>query len=140
MSLWRNKALETFPDLRRELTSPDVDSTYAMWTRVLLPLAEEAQARDDRSLLGRIHGYAAWSMRQPGKDVWNAAAVSFYEELFNKSHSKDWIERVVEWIPDDVVKDVWGLWAERLSPNDVELLRKHLSKRPGLKSWLARKS
>jgi|SRR6187397_495448 hypothetical protein len=140
MSLWRRRAVETFPDLRRELTSADVDSTYSMWALVLLPLAEEALARDERDLLGRIYGYAAWSMRQPDKDVSNAAGVSFYEHVFDRRQSEDWIERVVEWIPDDVVEDVWPLWAERLSPSEVELLRKHLSKRPGLKTRIMRQS
>jgi hypothetical protein len=59
---------------------------------------------------------------------------------FDTRQSEDWIERVVEWIPDDVVEDVWPLWAERLSASEVELLRKHLSMRPGLKSSLIRQS
>jgi hypothetical protein len=136
VSTWRRRALEIFPDLSRELTSADVNSTYSLWQEVLLPRVREAHTEDDRKLLARIYGYAAWSMRQPGKDVWNAAAVSFYEHLFDRPQSEDWIERVVEWISDDVVQDVWSLWVDgphRLSGSDLIRLRKHLApaSRPG---------
>ena len=57
MSVWRRKALESFPELARELTSDDVDTTYAVWGEVFLPLAAEAYARGDADLLTRIFEY-----------------------------------------------------------------------------------
>ena len=139
MSAWRRRALEIFPELGRELTSADVESTYALWMNVLLPRVREAHAQDDKKMLRQIYGYAAWSMRQPAKDVRNAAAVTFYEHLFDKPQSDNWIETVVDWVPDDVVRDVWSLWAEgphRLSDPNLVRLRKQLAARPNLKTWL----
>jgi hypothetical protein len=85
MSVWRRRALEIFPDLRLELTSADVDSPYALWRDVLLPKVIRAHSVGDTKMLGRIYGYPAWSIRQPGKDVSNAAGVSFYEHLFDEA-------------------------------------------------------
>jgi len=45
VSVWRRKALDLFPELARELTADDVDSTYAMWCEVFLPLTQDAYQR-----------------------------------------------------------------------------------------------
>lgn len=43
VSAWRRKAIEQFPELRRELNdSVEMFSVYALWFE-LLPLASEAQ-------------------------------------------------------------------------------------------------
>lgn len=53
MSLWRRKALETFPDLAREISDPsEVWSVMSMWF-FLLPFVREAHAkRDEDRLIG----------------------------------------------------------------------------------------
>jgi hypothetical protein len=136
VSVWRRKALESFPELATDLTSDEVNSTYAAWSEVLLPLAHDAYVRDDRDLLARIFGYAAWSARQPAKAVWNAAFVSFYEHLFSISRTDDWMERLAELVPADVVPNAWVLWRSVLSDSDQARLQGKLSANPALKTWL----
>jgi hypothetical protein len=135
VSVWRRKALETFPELQRALKDRDeVWSADALWMMYLCPLVLEAHARDDRDLLRRIYGYAAWSSRQPAKEVWNAVGVSFYEHLFDDPQSDDWIERIAEWLPDDVVRRHWQLWESgphHLSEADLTRLRKHVGRTVG---------
>src|SRR5262245_19250799 len=114
MSVWRRKALESSPELTKELTEDDVDSTYAMWREVFLPLTKIAYQRDDEELLGRIFEYAAWSARRPAKEVWNAVGVSFYEHLWNVARTPDWIGRVAKLTPRDVMNDVSVLWEGQL--------------------------
>ena len=123
MSVWRRKALESFPELAKELTSGEVDSTYAAWSEVFLPLAADANLRGDEGLLERIFEYAAWSARRPAKDVWNAVGVSFYEHLFDVSRSDEWMRLVVRLTPADVLNEVEGLWAGALSEEDLRRLR-----------------
>jgi len=54
VSVWRRKALDLFPELARELTADDVDSTYAMWCEVFLPLTQDAYQRGDATMLGEL--------------------------------------------------------------------------------------
>jgi len=130
MSVWRRKALESFPELAHELTSDEVDSTYAAWQENFLPLAAEAYTRGDDVLLTRIFEYAAWSARRPAKSVWNAVGVSFYEHLFDVSRSDDWMAVVVRETPDTVLDDVWALWDDRLSESELTRLRALRPKQP----------
>ena len=129
--MWRRKALESFPELASELTSDEVDSPHAVWREVFLPLAAEADTRDDDDLLARIFEYAAWSARRPAQSVWNAVAVSFDEHLFDVSRSDKWMARVVRLTPEDVLDDVWVLWDDRLSESELGRLRSLRIKRPG---------
>ena len=124
MSIWRRTALEAFPELAKELTSDEIDSTYAAWREVLLPLAAEAHGRGDDELLKRIFEYAAWSARRPAKHVWNAVGVSFYEHLFDISRSDEWMRLVVRLTPPDVLNNVSALWDEGALPeSDLARLR-----------------
>jgi hypothetical protein len=123
VSVWRRKALESFPELARELTADDVDSTYAMWRDVFLPLTNDAYQREDADLLARIFDYAAWSARCPAKQVWNAVAVSFYEHLFDVARTPRWIDCVAKLTPRDVINDVWMLWEDQLSEGELRRLR-----------------
>lgn len=124
MSVWRRKALESFPELTRELTADDVDSTYAMWREVFLPLTKDAYQRDDADLLARIFDYAAWSARRPAKEVWNAVGVSFYEHLFNVARTPGRIDCVVRLTPRDVMDNVSVLWEGQLSEGELRRLRR----------------
>ena len=60
VSAWRQRAIEAFPELRRELTNrKEVDSIYDLWFE-LLPLATEAHRENESDLLRRIYGFAEW--------------------------------------------------------------------------------
>ena len=123
VSVWRRKALESFPELAKELTDDDVDSTYAMWREVFLPLTKDAYQREDADLLARIFEYAAWSARRPAKEVWNAVAVSFYEHVFDVARTPDWLDHIAKLTPRDVVNDVSVLWEGQLSEGELRRIR-----------------
>jgi hypothetical protein len=114
MSVWRRKAIESFPELRPALNDPEeIFSPYALWFH-LLPMLREAHRTNNDDLLGRIYGYAEWSSQQ--EDLSNAVAVSFYEHLFDER----WMcPLVVPWLSARIVADVRPLWADRLAPDDL---------------------
>jgi hypothetical protein len=136
VSRWRQRALQTFPELKREVSDKkEIGSTYDLWTFYLYSMVREAHARGDRDMLQPIYGYAAWSSRQPAKNVWNAVGVSFYEHLFDRHQKEEWIDEVAGWIPSDVVRRVWPLWESgphAMSPVDLARLRKALDVRGGI--------
>ena len=78
----------------------------------------------------RILDYAAWSARQPTKQVWNAFYVGLYEELFDVSRSDEWMARLGDLIPSDVVQNACPLWEDRLPESDIARLRTHVRSRP----------
>ena len=73
MSTWRRKAIETFPDLRREFEQSDM-TIYQVFFE-LLPRVRDAHARADGQELQRIYDFARWCFHQKAYDLWNAAAV-----------------------------------------------------------------
>jgi hypothetical protein len=108
MATWRRKALEAFPHMRREIQDPEI-SLYGLFPR-LVDEVWKAHDANDHALLQRIHGYAEWALNHPSKELWNPAAVSFYEHLFlARKDRTDW-EKALSLIPIKVVRDVWGLW------------------------------
>lgn len=115
MSAWRRKAIETFPELRRELSDMrEIYSVYALWFE-LLPLAREGHREDNEDLLRRIYAFGAWCHRQSG-DLGNAVAVSFYEHLFDER----WMRPlVVPWVTDEIARDVRPLWEARLEADEM---------------------
>ena len=114
MEEWRQRAVDTFPELRRELTEPDewemleIDSVYDLWG-TLSDLVRKAHRAQDDDMLARIYGYASWSTRHPSKDIWNAAGVAFYEHIFDEVWMR-WL--VIPWLDQYVVDACWGLWAQ----------------------------
>lgn len=119
MSLWRRHALEALPELRREIIDPDVDSIYSFCNE-LVSLAQDAQARADGDLFGRIMEYALWCYRHRAHEVRNAIAVSFYEQVGGDLMLAS---AAVPMIPDYLVADLWELWERMLSEGELEGLR-----------------
>ncbi len=117
MSVWRRKALELFPDLRRALQKPGY-SIYQLFFD-LLPMVDVAHSESDEDMLRRSYGFAEWCLAQ--KDLWNAAGVAFYEHLFD-GDELDWAERV-RWLTPNVIRDVWGLWELVLGNSPSKLRR-----------------
>ncbi|HEX6664814.1 MAG TPA: hypothetical protein VF025_14170 [Gaiellaceae bacterium] len=78
MAVWRRKALEALPELRRELNDKrEIFSIYALWFE-LVPLAKRAHDDGDQRLLDRIYDFALWCYRQRSGDLSNSVAVAFY--------------------------------------------------------------
>jgi hypothetical protein len=115
MAAWRRKALEAFPELRRELSdAQEIYSAYALWFE-LLPLVRDAHREENADLLRRIYGFAEWCYRA-GPELRNAVAVSFYEHLLDER----WMRPLVSpWLTAEIVRDIRPLWEARLVPRDM---------------------
>jgi hypothetical protein len=90
MAAWRRRALELFPQLRRDLQSRDY-SVYSLFFE-LKPMLRTAHDSGDNELLRCIYGFAEWCSQQTAKELWNAAGVAFYEHLFDYP---DYSERII---------------------------------------------
>lgn len=125
MSVWRRKAIESFPELRSVVSDPEETfSPYALWFE-LLPLAKKAHRASDVDLLNRIYRYAEWSFEQD--ELSNAVAVSFYEHLFDER----WMRPLVpEWLSTRIVADIWPLWEARLAAEELAEIDQLLRRQP----------
>ena len=122
MSVWRRRALESFPELRRELNDrQEIPSPYTLWFE-LLARWRDARTSGNDDMLDRIYRYAEWCSRQRAADLWNSVGVCFYEHVLDYG---SW-ETVLPRLSDETIWNVWGLWEDRLSATDVASLRKVL--------------
>ena len=112
MARWRRRALEAFPELRRDLTSRDEydSSIYAMFAE-LKRIVIRAYKDGVQATLRRVLEYAEWCvMQRRNSDPGNASAVSFYEQLFDDTDAGMWPD-VVTWLTPEVIHEVCQLWA-----------------------------
>jgi hypothetical protein len=119
LATWRQKALTLFPDLRLDLEATD-SSPYTAFFE-LLPRAIAAHRASNTEELRRLYGYALWCMRQKTKEPRNAAAVCFFEHLFDAGELR---EDVVPWLPPDVISDCWSLWRIHLDQEQLADLQR----------------
>jgi hypothetical protein len=119
MSTWRRKALALFPELKDELSASDY-SIYQLYFDIL-PMEQTAHEQDDREALRRIYGFAEWCLSQREQELWNPAAVAFYEHLFDEPRL--W-SKVIPWLSPNVIKMVQGLLEERLDGDKYKKLLK----------------
>jgi hypothetical protein len=120
MELWRQKAINYFPDLEQELL--DEDYSYYMVFFDLLDLLK-IHRRGNKNDLEHLYEYAEWCLTQSDDDIINAVRVAFYEHLFDER--EDW-ERVIPWLSKDVIESCWPLWEERYDDDKIEELRRFL--------------
>jgi len=118
MSTWRQKALVSFPDLRGEFQRPDA-TIYTLFFE-LLPRCVEAHQNDDLFELEKIYAFAEWCMEQKAKDIWNAAAVSFYEHL--PDHPRT-LRDMAHWVTPQIFAQVESLLQWRMTPSAFEKLK-----------------
>jgi hypothetical protein len=126
VSAWRRKALEFLPELRREVNRKPYTVYWLFF--MLLPKARRAHAEQDLNTLHRIYGFAEWCMRQRTIEPGNAAAVCFYEHLFDGTGQEYWNE-IAQLLSPEVVEVAWPLWEFRLSPARFRELREFLAAR-----------
>jgi hypothetical protein len=109
VSAWRRRALDLFPRHARSIE--DSATTVYQLFFDLLPDVRDALARQDAAEVDRIFEFAAWCFDQ--KELSNAAAVAFYEHVFDGS----WSDRheIARRIPARIAADLMVLWEERLS-------------------------
>lgn len=124
MSSWRRKAIEAFPDLRKEFEDPDT-TIYGVFFE-LLPRAREAHTRQDIAELKRIYGFAEWCFHQQAEDLWNAAAVAFYEHLVDDPRTR---RQMPHWIQADDFEALKPLFESRLRPEQFRRLCEEYTRR-----------
>jgi hypothetical protein len=124
MAAWRRRALELFPQLGNEL--PRREFTIYMLYFDLLPMVRSAHDVNNEEELRRIYGFAEWCMRQKAENLWNSAAVCFYEHLFD---IPEYRTKVVSWLSPFVIEQCWGLWERRLTEAEIEEVKRLVEKR-----------
>jgi hypothetical protein len=112
MSVWRRKAIETFPQLRQEFARPETTIHGVFFE--LLDRARDAHSRSDEELLGRIYGFAHWCFRQRADDLCNAAGVAFFEHLVDGP----FLDEIPRWVEPDVFEGCKDLFRVRLSKDE----------------------
>ena len=123
MSVWRRKAIECLPELRKEFEHPDM-TIYSAFTEILVA-TRQAHIKNDISKLKKIYGFAEWCFRQKKKKLWNAAGVSFYEHLgdYNEIY-----QAIPTWINRDIYHDIKPLLEWRLGKNKFKELDEYYMK------------
>lgn len=106
VSTWRRKAIALFPEFAVAHESP-TDFFFDLEL-----MAKEAHEAEDARSLRRIHGFAEWCLHHRG-ELWDRAAISFYESLFDVVL---W-EKIVPWLSPFVVAEIRKTWA--LGDRDV---------------------
>jgi hypothetical protein len=126
MAAWRRQALARFPALRRDIQDPRY-SIYMLFFD-LLPMVRQAHTTADGDTLRQIYGLAEWCLSQTTGELNNAAAVAFYEHLFDSRRS-DW-PAIASWLSPRAVEACWPLWEGRLPPDELRQLHMLLGAPP----------
>jgi hypothetical protein len=110
MSVWRQKAIETAPELKKDFEDPDV-SIYNVFSELLYVL-EKAHDERDVVTIKKVYEYAEWCHRQKDQNLWNAAGVSFYEHLCDNelvfSQFTTWIKKYIYFDIRDLLNQRFG--------------------------------
>ncbi len=128
MSEWRRRAVEVFPEFQRDIADPlEVWDVMSLWM-FLLQRTFRAHRDGDENLLGRIYDYALWCHRSSSSVVSDAVALAFYEHLLDREETlfgRDYprLGDVLTRLHDDIVRDVWPLWARRLPLTKMDTVR-----------------
>jgi hypothetical protein len=117
MSVWRQKAIDCAPELKKEFQEPDL-TPYTVFME-LLPVTVQAHMDNDEQKLRKIYDFAEWCHRQEDGNLWNAVGVSFYEHLADDEPT--WLA-FTNWIKKDIYFDVRDLLLERLADDKMKKL------------------
>lgn len=109
MSAWRKRAIECLPDSKREFEDPEM-SIYGIFME-LLPSTVAAHRNNDTSQLKKNYDFAEWCFSQKFEDLWNAAGVSFYEHLGDKTET---LQAIHQWVKRDIYIEIRPLLKQRL--------------------------
>jgi len=120
MSAWRREAALRFPDLWRDQFARQ---TINLFFFELLPTIRDARRSRDEDTLRRGYEFVGWCFRHGG-ELENAAAVAFYEHLFD---SWDVHDDVLRWLDPSIARSCWSLFEARLGPEQLTVLRQRLN-------------
>lgn len=124
MSVWRRKALACMPEERIEFEQKQT-SIYQVFFS-LLHATVEAHKQNDRLKLMSYYAFAEWCFNQNATDLWNAAAVSFYEHLGDQEET---FLEMHKWVKKSIYIAVRELLVQRIDEDKI----KHLDKSYGRK-------
>jgi hypothetical protein len=120
MSVWRQKAMDIAPELKKDFQDPDL-SLYTVFSE-LLSLLAEAHKNNDVVRIQKIYDYAEWCSMQKEEKLWNAAGVSFYEHLADDelvfSQFTTWIKKEIYFAHRDLLN-------QRFSDDKMKKLDTH---------------
>lgn len=124
MDEWQSKALATFPELKREITSGQ-GGPLDLWATVFSTIiaAYRVTPRND-DFIRRAYEYAAWCVRQPETgtletDLPNAAAIGFLENLPLDPRVSSDLHR---WLSVETFEGCETLFRHHLSPGEYRKL------------------
>jgi hypothetical protein len=119
MSVWRRKAIECLPQLKKEFEHPD-NSIYNVFSEMLSALVI-AYKEQDNEKINRIYSFAEWCLNQKEKDLWNAAGVAFYEHLGDHQET---LTELPKWVKPNIYAQIRGLLELRLEKADMKKIDK----------------
>lgn len=119
MSAWRRKAIECLPHLNKEFEQPTT-SIYDVFVEILAALVD-AHREKDNTKLQKIYAFAEWCHEQKEKDIWNAAAVSFYEHL---GDDEETLKNFSRWVKPGIYSGIRELLQLRLPKEEIQRLDK----------------
>lgn len=124
MSLWRRKAVEMFPELKKDFQVGE-KSSYSVFL-TLRGLLWDALETNDEDTITKIFQFAEWCSRQKAENLWNAAGVSFYEHIFDEWKYR---QKVIAWLSPLVITSYKALWEGRLSSERVREVNQLIAQR-----------
>jgi len=98
-------------------------------------MVRDAHRAGDDELVRRTYVFAKWCLDEKGGELSNAAAVAFYEHLFDEK--PDW-PLVIPWLSTNVIEGCWALWEFRLPKGELARLRELIENRRDRPSGAAR--
>ena len=108
MSHWRQKAIETFPQLHQAIA--DAESAAWVWD-VSRQALQDAYRRNplNEKFVGDVYEYASWCLHHRSRDVRNAVIFWFYEGLCADSLLRPDMARWISQADFDCPDFGWGL-------------------------------
>lgn len=110
MSAWRKRAIECLPALKKDFEDPQT-SIYGVFME-LLQATVASHKSNNVAQLKKNYDFAEWCFRQKSEDLWNAAGVSFYEHLGDKTET---LQSIHQWVKQDIYIEIRPLLKERVT-------------------------
>ena len=117
MSVWKRKAIECLPELKKDFEQPGT-SIYDIFME-MLPAVVSAHKTNDTARLQKIYGFAERCFQQKENELWNAAGVAFYEHL---GDNEETLKEMSAWVKPTIYTNIRGLLALRLGESEIEKL------------------
>ena len=117
MSAWRKRAIECLPSLKKDFEDPQT-SIYGVFME-LLPVTVASHKSNNLAQLKKNYDFAEWCFRQKSENLWNAAGVSFYEHLGDKSET---LQAIHLWVKLDIYIEIRSLLKQRVGEATLKII------------------